>query len=674
MRLMEMIRRKGRLGLMIFLGVMAISVFAGLGVGFFSFGQNRDLGPRQSESSGEPQLVKGGEMAGVAMRVDGRDVSNKDFDAMVALAKERAGSLSDDPGMFLQLYGYIAGALVNEEVMLKKGEELNVTVSAADIAKAKDDAVAQYMAKTAPKTGNVLADLAGKLTTAREKSRAFSEFLERSGLSEEDWLAQTRRSLLLENMRKRMQELADEKKRREAEDKKKQIDGRLAKGESFAKLAMEFSDDPTAPKGGDIGTWVGRPMIYEANADTVFSTPTGKITPWLDIPAGFQRFEIYDKKEASGPDFEAAKPKLTEQVISEKGKDYKPTEEDLKKAYGQIKFRQILLRATDDKSVDEELGKLTKDAVVEINYMYPLAHQALYETKLRPPAGTTYDALVKIAKNSAVGPGYNFTVIKTKLPETKEPAKPAEGAAGADAKAGAGADAPSSGKAGASNGAGASGGAASDAPSRGKAEGDAGAAQGGAAGGGEGAKPGELPREIDVPRPPESEPIPLYALAIGLLREALNERGSEAGYMPYFLIAKVYMDWLDDAQQLPRQEIDRDKARQEIEDAMAQVVKRNEYSGLAHALRGLNLAWLKRNDEAAKELALAQKYAPQKSGDTWMDIRKGYEKLGDAAKLVEVDKIIGSIQAKERQEMLQRMLQQQQGGGMPPSLPQGAGQ
>jgi len=669
MRLMEMIRKKGRLGLQIFLVVMAISVFAGLGVGHFIFGQNRDLAPRQSESKGEPQLVQGGEMAGVAMRVDGRDVSNKDFDAIVARVTENQHGLLDDPSHYLELYGRIAGELVNEEVMLKKGEELNVTVSAADIAKAKDDATSQFMAKTTAKTGNVIADIAGKLTTAREKSRAFSEFLDHSGLTEDEWLAQTKRSLLIQNVQKRMQELADEKKRKEAEDKKKQIDDRLAKGETFAKLAMEFSDDPTAPKGGDIGTWVGRPMIYEANADTVFSTPVGKITPWLEIPAGFQRFEIYDKKEAQGPDFEAAKPKLTEQVISEKGKDYKPTEEDLKKAYEQIKFRQILLRATDDKSVNEELRKLTKDAVVEINYMYPLAYQALYEPTLQPPAGTTYDALVKIAKTAAVGPGYNFTVIKTKLPEAKEPAKPAGGAAGT---AGAGASTGAGGKAGAGGNAGASGGAASGASAAGKPEAGAAAAQGGTASPGEGAKPGELPHEIEVPRPPESEPIPLYALAIGLLREALNERGSEAGPMSYFLIAKVYMDWLDDAQELPRQEIDRDKARQEVETALAEVVKRDEYSGLGHAMRGLNLAWLKKNDEAAKELVLAQKYAQQKSGDTWVDIRKGYEKLGDAAKLDEVNKIMVAIHEKERQEYLDRMRQQQ--GGMPPSLPQGAGQ
>jgi parvulin-like peptidyl-prolyl isomerase len=654
MRLMEAIRRKGNLLLKGFLIMFVISVFAGLGVGFYSFSNRlRSLVPQGNEPELKDVggLVSGGKYAGAVMLVNGEPVTRSEYADVYQSLMDRVNALSKDPWEVMYVYGYLINQFTTEGVLLAKARELGVTVSSEDIAKAKQDAIASYVNKQEGKSGNVVSALGRKLGAFREEKRAYAEFLERTGVSEQQWESSTRRQVLLDNTRKKLQEQTDTKKKTAAEEVKKKIDASLAKGEKFAELSRQYSDDATASKGGDIGTWVGRGLLFDEKvADKVFSTPLGQITEWFDIPAGFQRFEVYDKREAQGPEFEAQKPKLIEKLQKEKGKDYKPADDDLKKAYEAVKFRQILLRTTDEGAADKAVGELAKAAKVEINDPYLLAYQALIGDKLQPPAGIDYDALVKIAKNSLAAPDYDFSVIKTKLAQAKPEEPPASSAAPGAPAADAGA-------------------ASKSAEAKGAADGtvSAGGAKGAAADG----KGGTAPKRIslgaetgDTAAP--GKPVPLYSLTVGLLNDGLQRAGANAGALPYFLLAKTYSDWLGDDEQLKKQAIDRDKARQKIAEYLAQVVDMLDYNASAYAYQGLNLAWMQKKDEAVKALESAQKYAPREPGDVWDVMRKAYTVLGDEAKAKQIEELSTKLRQEAMQKRMQQAMQQQGGGQSTP--------
>jgi hypothetical protein len=648
MRLMESIRRKGHVGLWIFMVFMTISIFAGLGVGFNFNAGSRDQGPDQN--SKQPKLDTKLSKTGAVMTVNGRPVSDKQFGIILANIKSQMNSSNADPWNEIYAYGYIINQMTQEEVLLGKAEELGATVSQADMDKARDDAITQYAKKSDAASGNIIGDLGQKIQDAREKKRAFMEFLEVSGFTQQEWEERVRRELLMDNTKKKLQEQADAKKKTLQEAKKKQVDDALAKGEAFADVAKKFSEDATADKGGDIGNWVGRGLLFDEKiANTVFSTPVNKMTEWFDIPAGFQRFEVYAKKEASGPEFEKEKPALIEKLKKDKGKDYKPTDEDIKKEYEAVKFRQILLKTTDEGAADTMVKDLIDKAVVEVNDPLMLAYQALIGDKLQPPASMNYDQLVQIAKNSDVDPGYDFTLIKTKL----DKGRPA-GAAPAPAADATKAAAPATPAADAAKTPGATDAKSTPAP---------------AAGATDAAKPAETPaaepKKIDMTPKAEEQPVPLYALAIGLLTKSLQDRGEQAGPGPYYMISKAYVNWLQDDKELKRQPINRDKARQDIAKMMDQAIKSLDYNSSAYALQGLNLAWLQKKDEAHKALDLAQKYAPQEPGDAWDMMLKAYQVLGDTDKEKQIKAISDKLRQEAFQKQINEMMQQQQsqGGG-----------
>ena len=92
------------------------------------------------------------------------------------------------------------------------------------------------------------------------------------------------------------------------------IDQRLADGDSFADLALEFSDIPGETQ--DEPYWMGRELALPEQTEAAFGTPVGEVTAWIEVPSGWYRFEVVDEKLAEGDDFEAARSDIINQLIS----------------------------------------------------------------------------------------------------------------------------------------------------------------------------------------------------------------------------------------------------------------------------------------------------------------------------------------------------------------------
>jgi parvulin-like peptidyl-prolyl isomerase len=107
----------------------------------------------------------------------------------------------------------------------------------------------------------------------------------------------------------------EEKKKSKA--KAEEVLEKLKKGEDFAKLAAEVSDDPgTKAKGGDLDFFPKGTMI-PAFEEIAFSLKPGELSNVVETEYGFHILKMEEKKEALLEPYESIKEKVKDQALQE---------------------------------------------------------------------------------------------------------------------------------------------------------------------------------------------------------------------------------------------------------------------------------------------------------------------------------------------------------------------
>src|SRR5690349_3804978 len=102
----------------------------------------------------------------------------------------------------------------------------------------------------------------------------------------------------------------DDKSSKEAEGKVKAVIARLKKGEDFAKVAGEVTEDPSGKaNGGDLGFFTKEAMVPEF-ADVAFSLDKGKISAPVKTQFGWHVIKVEDKRTKPAPSFDDVKPQV----------------------------------------------------------------------------------------------------------------------------------------------------------------------------------------------------------------------------------------------------------------------------------------------------------------------------------------------------------------------------
>jgi hypothetical protein len=647
MRFMEAIRRKGHWFLIGFLIVFTISLFFGLTGGFTNYDMFTGRNSSQQAAGGKvPSVVSDKGLEGVAMVVNGRKVSNDVLEQTTQLFIANYNMEDDsDPTVQLNAYGYAANMVVSQEVLMAYGEEHGVKMSAADWDKAKADSAEPFIEAAAEdkKSGNIVGDTFGKLGDIKAQKAAFRKYLEVNGYSsEESWERDAQRDLYSRKVREAIEAEVNAAKKAEAEKTKALVDKELGEGKDFAEVAKKYSDGQSKDNGGDLD-WVGRDLLEKEVSDKLFAVEKGETSEWIEIPAGFQKFLVLDKKLGSGAEFEQAKDGLKQSIRDQrKDQKYEPTEDELKRVYEKVHARVIELHITDLEQSSKRVQEMLDAARVEVNHPYVLVYQALRDYRIQAGDALSREQLIKIAELAPVGAEYDWSVLDTKLAAGRPAGATTtaeDTAAEADeaAEAAAAADEAVAGKPDLS-------GVEAMTDSAG-ADVEAGKAAGGV-------------NEEDKVY------TPIYALAVGLIEKAIQDSdGGTGSDWPYFLQAKIYFDWMQDEAEASKQPLDTKAARPQIEELLARVVKSSNYNATAYAMRGVNLARLEQTKQAEEALTQAEKYASNDNADVWQTIRDGYEVLDNSTKLTEIDKKLQEIQQEQFQQMLQQQLSQQAGGG-----------
>jgi peptidyl-prolyl cis-trans isomerase C len=107
----------------------------------------------------------------------------------------------------------------------------------------------------------------------------------------------------------------DDKAAKEAEDKVKAAIVRLNKGEDFAKVAGELTEDPSGKaNGGDLGYFSKEQMVPEFS-DTAFKLEKGQISAPVKTQFGWHVIKVEDKRSKQPPKFEEVKPQIERFVV-----------------------------------------------------------------------------------------------------------------------------------------------------------------------------------------------------------------------------------------------------------------------------------------------------------------------------------------------------------------------
>jgi len=100
-----------------------------------------------------------------------------------------------------------------------------------------------------------------------------------------------------------------------AEEKIKAVIVRLKKGEDFAKVATEISEDPSGKSGGgDLG-YFGKEMMVPEFADVAFKLEKDQISEPVKTQFGWHVIKMEDKRKKELPPFEQVKPQIETFVV-----------------------------------------------------------------------------------------------------------------------------------------------------------------------------------------------------------------------------------------------------------------------------------------------------------------------------------------------------------------------
>jgi len=293
--------------------------------------------------AGENQAPKGK----VAV-VNGAEISQEDVDRELNLARQRlltrGKSLSDSE--LVELRKGVLENLINQELLYQQSRNMGIQLDEAAVQEQLKKIKGQFPSEelfksTMSKMGLSEAIIESQLERGMAIQKLIeTEFAAKATVSEKEAKTYYDRhpdffrepeQVQASHILIKVDSEAEKSKKNEARQKIVRIQERVEKGEDFAALAKEFSEDPSSGKGGDLG-YFGRGQMVKPFEDAAFALKRGEVSDIVETPFGYHLIQVVDKKPETTLAYDDVKERIERYLKNIKVEEaVKPYVEKLKK-------------------------------------------------------------------------------------------------------------------------------------------------------------------------------------------------------------------------------------------------------------------------------------------------------------------------------------------------------
>ena len=265
--------------------------------------------------------------SGVMAKINGEKIERQDFETQYQNQTEQnQGNL---PSAFeeAQARGRLFDSIVDQMIKVQAAEKAGVKVGRGEVKKKINEYINMRISQLKEQA---LANRKGKKT-----DEAFEAELKRSGMSLAQIKTDLRKAidpkmvqdqLMIQKQMDKIKEGIDTSDRAvkasfdeiqlaqitvssktrpmaQAEQRAKDVLAKARSGESFAKLAGQFSEDAYSASGGDQGAFVRKSNLPEELASTLFGLKAGEVAGPIKQADGYVIYQVKDRRNALPADF-----------------------------------------------------------------------------------------------------------------------------------------------------------------------------------------------------------------------------------------------------------------------------------------------------------------------------------------------------------------------------------
>ena len=236
----------------------------------------------------------------VLARIGKRVVTEKDIEYLIALYPENEQALLKGSAEYLEvLLKNMVTVIVVSDIAKKKSFDKK-----GDIGKQVEMIVNEYLARA-----YVEQEILGGVTVSDEEVEKFYKGNQSAFESPEQLRV---RHILIS-----VKPGASDEEKNAARKKTTDILERVKKGEDFAKLAEEHSEDPgSRQKGGDLG-YIARNTTMPELEQAAFALEVGQVSGPVETAFGFHLIKVEEKKKASVASFDQVKEEVRRKTLQE---------------------------------------------------------------------------------------------------------------------------------------------------------------------------------------------------------------------------------------------------------------------------------------------------------------------------------------------------------------------
>ena len=255
--------------------------------------------------------------------VNGAEISHRAFQSQVnQTLSQMKGQVPDSK--VLSLKKRVLDQLIDRKLIEQEIEKRDLTDKISDekVEERLDKIVknSQFKSKKAlenrlKKAGRSLDDIRGQLKQSLAMQKLFDEVLKDIKVTDEE-IAQNFEEVSASHILIKTEDKSDQ----EAKAKAEKVLDKLDSGKDFSKVAQEYSEGPSAKRGGKVGSFGHDSKMVASFEEAAFDLEEGEISDLVKTKFGYHIIKVTDKKEAEGEEFKKQKGKIENELLNNKRK------------------------------------------------------------------------------------------------------------------------------------------------------------------------------------------------------------------------------------------------------------------------------------------------------------------------------------------------------------------